>query len=77
MTLRGPDPPPPQVETAVSYPPTRPEMNVWQQFRPSPVADLIKRHRDEMARIWQRHGEEDRRHDAEIERFRKPRRAAA
>jgi hypothetical protein len=30
----------------------------WQQQqRPSPVADLISKHRAEMAEIWQRHTE--------------------
>src|SRR5215472_9772958 len=32
--------------------------NVWQQSRPSPIADLIGRHRAELARFWQRHAEE-------------------
>jgi hypothetical protein len=32
-----------------------PRGNVWQQGRPSPVADLIDKHRAEMGRIWQRH----------------------
>ena len=27
----------------------------WQQARRSPVADLIERHRAEMAEVWRRH----------------------
>jgi hypothetical protein len=32
-----------------------PRENIWQQGRPSPVADLINKHRAEMDRIWERH----------------------
>jgi hypothetical protein len=34
---------------------TRPQTNIWQRNRPSPIADLISTHRAEMAKIWQRH----------------------
>lgn len=46
---------------AVNGTETRPQTNVWQHNsfwqhnRPSPIADLIGRHRAEMAKIWQRH----------------------
>jgi hypothetical protein len=36
---------------------TRAQANVW-QHRPSPIADLIERHRAEMAKIWERHAQE-------------------
>jgi hypothetical protein len=37
--------------------------SIWQQSRPSPISDLIKEHRAEMAKIWQRHAAELARQD--------------